>query len=97
MPPYEDNSPSSIARQMRSRGYITPESILLSSLRAVVFSADPDIAIISRTDGQSYQSAQEAAEDWAELNRGTGENRNVSLYQAAVGEVKTSLDPSNKQ
>ena len=96
MPPYADNYPGSIARQMRSAGYAKPESILLSSGRAVVFSADPDIAIISRADGQRYRSAQEAAEDWSELNRGTGEDRNAKLYQAAVGEVKTSLDPSNK-
>jgi len=96
MPPYADNSPGGIVRQITSVGYVKPESILLSSQRAVVFSADPDIAIISRTGGQRYESAQEAAEDWAKLNKGTGANRNVGLYQAAVGEVKTSLDPSNK-
>jgi hypothetical protein len=96
MPPYGDNSPGSIALQARSAGYSRPKSILLSSQRAVVFSADPDIAIISRTGGQRYRSAQEAAEDWNKLNRGTGENRNLRLFQAAVGEVKTSLDPSNK-
>jgi hypothetical protein len=96
MPPYANNSPESIVRRMTTAGYRKAEAILLSSRRAIVFSADPDIAIIARVDGQSYRSAQEAAEHWAELNKGTGENRNAGLYQAAVGEVKTSLDPSNK-
>jgi hypothetical protein len=57
MPPYGDNSPGSIAQHMGADGYIKPKAILLKSNRVIVFSPDPDIAIISRPDGQRYGSA----------------------------------------
>lgn len=95
MPSHVSNSPSDIVHQMTSSSYTSPKALLLSSQRAVIFSSDPDIAILSRIGGQRYHSAEEAAEDWAELKRRTAEERNATLHQAALGEVKTALDPAN--
>jgi hypothetical protein len=95
MPPDKDKSPNGIVDQMTSPGYTLPRSLLLSSQRAVILSSDPDIAIVSRIGGERYQSAKEAADEWAELKKGTGEERNARIHQAALGEVKTALDSAN--
>jgi hypothetical protein len=77
---------------MRSPSYVPPKALLLSSQRAVVFSSDPDIAIVSAIGGESYATAQQAAEHWAKRRRRNAEERSAELHQIALGEVKTSLD-----
>jgi hypothetical protein len=95
-PPLSGNSPSDLVRLMSPGDYEIAKCYLLSSDRAVVFSADPDVAIISRIGGgRSYNTAKEAYDEWSMLKRQPVENRRSILHQAALGEVKTALDPSN--
>ncbi len=89
------SSPSDIVREMRRPTFMAPKALLLSTQRAIVFSSDPDIAIISRIGGSRYQTAEEAVADWSKQRRWSAEERNSTLHQAALGEVKTALDPSN--
>lgn len=96
IPSSGSTSPADIVRQMRSAGYISPKALLLSSQRAILLSAQPDIAIISRIGGDSYESAEEAYTHWRQVKKRPQEERNSLLHQAAVGEVKTALDKNNQ-
>lgn len=96
IPPSGSTAPADIVRQMHSTEYISPKALLLSSQRAILLSAQPDIAIISRIGGGSYQSAEEAYMHWRQVKKQPQEERNSMLHQAAVGEVKTALDKNNQ-
>ena len=95
IPAAGSNSPAEIAQLVRSDSYLEPRALLLSSQRAVIFTSDPDVAIVSRIGGQSYSSAKEAAEHWSQLRKQSPEQRNSAVHQTALGEVKTALDPQN--
>jgi hypothetical protein len=96
MPPSGGTAPEDIVRQIRSSGYISPKALLLSSQRAILLSAQPDIAIISRIGGGHYRTAEEAYEHWRQVKKRPPGERNSMLHQAAVGEVKTALDRNNQ-
>ena len=96
IPPSGSTAPADIVKQMRSAGYISPKALLLSSQRAILLSAQPDIAIISRIGGGQYRSAEEAYAHWTQVKKQPREERNSMLFQAAVGEVKTALDKNNQ-
>jgi hypothetical protein len=90
------SAPADIVHQMTTPGYVVPKALLLTSQRAIIFSADPDVAIVSRIGGdRPYASAQEASEEWVKLKKRTARGRTAAMHQAALGEVKTALDPSN--
>lgn len=96
MPLRTSKTPGDVVRQMSVANYTAPKALLLSSQRAIIFSADPDVAIISRIGGgRPYASAKEASEEWAELKRLTASERTSTMRQAALGEVKTALDQAN--
>lgn len=96
--PSASTTPAEIVLDMAKSGYIVPKALLLSSNRAIIFSSDPDVAIISRIGGDNpYASAEEAYDHWVGFRRRTAEERISNLHQAALGEVKTALDPSNIQ
>jgi hypothetical protein len=96
IPSRTHSTPADIVQQMTAPGYSVPRALLLTSQRAIVFSADPDVAIISRIGGgRPYASAREASEEWAKLKKRTAQERATGIHQAAFGEVKTALDPSN--
>jgi hypothetical protein len=95
IPAAGSNSPAEIAQLVQSDDYLEPRALLLSSQRAVIFTSDPDVAIVSRIGGQSYSSAEEAANHWNQLRRQSPEQRNAAVHQAALGEVKTALDTQN--
>jgi hypothetical protein len=90
-------TPADIVKQMSSTGYTSPKALLLSSQRAIILSADPDIAIVSRIGiDRLYGSAEEAYKHWSQIKRRPAEQRSSILHQAAVGEVKTALDKANQ-
>jgi hypothetical protein len=96
MPPRTSNTPADIVRQMTRPDYVVPRAVLLDTDRAIIFASDPDIAIVSRIGGgRSYQSAEEAYAEWQRLRRRPADERQAIMHQAALGEVKTALDPSN--
>lgn len=96
MPPREKTTPADMVEQMTEPDFVQPRAILLDSQRAIVFASDPDIAIISRIGGaRGYRDAQEAFEEWQANRRRPAEERQTSMHQAALGEVKTALDISN--
>ena len=89
-------TPADIAKEMIKPGYTVPRAVLLSTHRAIIFSADPDIAIVSRIGGHNpYGNAQEAYDEWAVQKKRQAEERQALIHQAALGEVKTALDVSN--
>jgi hypothetical protein len=96
MPPRERITPADMVEQMTQPGFAQPRAILLDSQRAVVFASDPDVAIISRIGGAGgYGNAQEAFDEWQANRRKPAEQRQASMHQSALGEVKTALDVSN--
>lgn len=96
MPPRTSNAPADIVRQMTRPGYTVPKAVLLKTDRAVIFAADPDIAIISRIGGgRAYRDAEEAYDEWLRLSKRPAAERQAIMHQAALGEVKTALDMSN--
>jgi hypothetical protein len=96
MPPRPSNSPADLVRVMAQPGYVVPRAVLLDSNRAIIFAADPDVAIVSRIGSTPpYRDAQEAYEEWVENKRRPAEERQSAMHQAALGEVKTALDVSN--
>jgi hypothetical protein len=97
MPPQGlPSTPADLVNLMMEPGFQMPRALLLDSHRAVVFSSDPDVAIITRIGGMGgYASAQEAYEEWLNSRRLPAEERQATMHQAALGEVKTALDVSN--
>lgn len=96
MPPRNSNAPADIVRQMTQPDYVVPRALLLDTHRAIIFAADPDIAIVTRIGGgHRYISAEEAYEEWVANKRRPAEERQSIMHQAALGEVKTALDVSN--
>jgi hypothetical protein len=96
MPPRTQTTPADLVEQMTRPDFAQPKAILLDSERAAVFASDPDVAIISRIGGAGqYSSAQEAFDEWQANRRNPAEERQASMHQAALGEVKTALDVSN--
>lgn len=96
MPPRKTNTPADLVRQMTQPGYVVPRAILVDSHRAIIFAADPDIAIVTRIGGGNpYESAEEAYQEWVVNRRLSAEERQSVMHQAALGEVKTALDVSN--
>jgi hypothetical protein len=96
MPSRLDTAPRNIVSQMATPGYVVPRALLLSSHRAIIFSSDPDVAIISRIGGGNpYRSAKEASDEWAANKGTTAEARTSAMHQAALGEVKTAADRAN--
>lgn len=96
MPPRGLATPADLVDLMTQPGFQMPRALLLDSHRAVVFSSDPDVAIITRIGGVGgYTDAQEAYEEWLDNRRRPAEERQATMHQAALGEVKTALDLSN--
>ena|GEM_PF-2349603 len=94
--PPEVRSPIDVYRHLQRRNVVGSQqvtrSILLKNGRAVVFAADPDIAIIQPAEpARQYASAEQALRDW-ELVRRAPQERNSKVLQRAVGEVKTATD-----
>jgi hypothetical protein len=70
-----------------------PTAFLLRNGRAVLFKADPDIAILQPL-GPPFANANDAVSRYEAVRRDLARRRMV-FHEFAVGEVKTALDPSN--
>jgi hypothetical protein len=95
MPLRTATTPKDVVAQIAAPDFTMPQAILLKSQRAIIFSADPDVAIVAPIGGKTFDSAQDAYNVWKDLKRATGAERGRRLHQAALGEVKTALDPAN--
>jgi hypothetical protein len=71
-----------------------PQAILLENGRAVLFKADPDVAIIQPLGSCPFESAIDAVNRYEAVRRDLAGRRRF-FHEHAVGEVKTALDPSN--
>jgi hypothetical protein len=93
--PEHVRTPLDIYEYLRTEGVDIPRAMLLRNHRAIIFSSDPDIAIIQSLDSDHpFRTAREAHRAWEEVRRHFEDARH-KLLAHAVGEVKTATDPQN--